>query len=76
MFLLKTFYHAETVNYIADNAAVIDEVVQSGDGNETDLSRSWWDPDVIVFSPGEYLWYSGRRPGLGKCAGNPEWCIL
>lgn len=50
--LAKDSYHAETVNYIADNAAVIDEVVQSGDGNETDLEQIMkWDPDVIVFSP-------------------------
>lgn len=49
--MAKGSYHAETVNYMADNVAVLDEVVSSGMGNESDVEQIMkWDPDVIVFS--------------------------
>lgn len=45
-------FHAETVNMMSQNLAVIEDVVSSGAGNEVDLEQILlWDPDVIVFAP-------------------------
>ena len=45
-------FHAETINFMSDNLAVVEEVVSSGAGNEVDLEQILlWDPDVIVFAP-------------------------
>ena len=44
-------FHAETVNLMSKNLAVIEDVVSSGDGNEVDLEQILlWNPDVLVFS--------------------------
>lgn len=45
-------FHAETVNLMTKNVAVISDVVSSGAGNEVDLEQIMvWDPDVIIFAP-------------------------
>lgn len=45
-------FHAETVNMMSRNLAVVEEVVSSGAGNEVDLEQILvWDPDVIIFAP-------------------------
>ena len=45
-------FHAETVNLMAQNLAVVEEVSFSGDGNEVDLEQILlWNPEVIVFDP-------------------------
>ncbi len=45
-------FHAETVNLMSNNLAVIEEVVSSGAGNEVDIEQIMlWDPEVIVFGP-------------------------
>ncbi len=45
-------FHAETVNLMSNNLAVVEEVVSSGAGNEVDMEQILvWDPDVIVFAP-------------------------
>lgn len=45
-------FHAETVNLMSNNLAVLEEVVSSGAGNEVDLEQILlWDPDVIIFAP-------------------------
>lgn len=50
--LAKGSFHADTVNYMGNNAAVLDDVVGHGDGNESDVEQIMlWDPDVIIFSP-------------------------
>ena len=44
-------FHAQIVNLMSQNVAVIEDVVSSGDGNQVDLEQILlWDPDVIVFS--------------------------
>lgn len=46
-------FHAQIVNLMSRNVAVIDEVVSSGDGNQVDLEQILlWDPEVIVFAYG------------------------
>lgn len=45
-------FHAETVNMMSRNLAVVEDVVSSGAGNEVDLEQILlWDPDVILFAP-------------------------
>lgn len=45
-------FHADTINTMGNNLAVIDEVVPHGDGNETDLEQIMlWNPEVILFDP-------------------------
>ena len=50
--IAKGSFHAETVNMMGDNLAVLEEVVSSGAGNEVDMEQILlWDPDVIIFAP-------------------------
>ena len=45
-------FHGETINFMSDNLAVVEDVVSSGAGNEVDLEQILlWDPDVIIFAP-------------------------
>ena len=45
-------FHAETINMMGKNLAVLEEVVSSGAGNEVDLEQILvWNPDVILFAP-------------------------
>ena len=48
-------FHAETINFMSDNLAVVEDVVSSGAGNEVDLEQILlWDPDVLIFAPDSY----------------------
>ena len=50
--LAEKSFHAETLNIVSDNAAKIEDVTPSGDGNEVDLEQIiLWNPDVIIFAP-------------------------
>lgn len=45
-------FHAETVNMMGRNLAVVEEVSFSGDGNQVDMEQILlWDPEIIVFDP-------------------------
>ena len=58
-------FHAETVNMMAQNPAVVEEVSFSGDGNQVDMEQILlWDPEYIVFDPAS-CYYS--------VAGDPQW---
>ena len=44
-------YHAETVNTLGENVAILSDVASSGMGNEVDLEQIMlWDPEVILFA--------------------------
>lgn len=46
-------YHAEVIDLMGENAAVVDEPSSKGTGNEVDLEQLLlWNPDVILFAPG------------------------
>lgn len=46
-------YHAEVIDLLANNLAVVAEPSSKGSGNETDLEQLLlWNPDVILFAPG------------------------
>lgn len=58
-------FHAETINLMSNNLAVVEDVVSSGAGNEVDLEQILlWNPDVIIFAPDSC--YS-------TIAGEPQW---
>ena len=45
-------FHAETINMMSNNLAVVEEVLATGLGNEVDLEQILlWNPDVIIFAP-------------------------
>ena len=45
-------FHAETINMMASNLAVVEDVVSGGLGNEVDLEQILvWDPEIIIFAP-------------------------
>ena len=50
--LAEGSFHAETINMMSRNLAVVEEVVSSGAGNEVDLEQILlWDPEYIIFAP-------------------------
>lgn len=45
-------FHAETINAMSRNVAVVEDVVSKGTGNEVDLEQIMvWNPEVIIFAP-------------------------
>ena len=44
-------YHAEIIDFLGDNLAVMDEPSSKGTGNETDMEQLLlWDPEYIIFA--------------------------
>lgn len=45
-------FHAEMLDLVADNAAVIENPTSKGTGNEVDMEQLYlWDPEYIIFAP-------------------------
>ncbi len=45
-------YHAEVIDLLSNNLAVVDTPSSKGTGNETDMEQLLlWNPDVILFAP-------------------------
>lgn len=45
-------YHAEVIDLMCDNIAIVDSPSSKGTGNEVDMEQILlWDPDVILFAP-------------------------
>ncbi len=56
-------FHAETVNLMSQNLAVLEDVVSNGLGNEVDLEQILaWNPEVIVFAPDSCYEEVGNDP--------------
>ena len=56
-------YHAEVIDQLANNLAVVDEPSSKGSGNEVDLEQILlWNPDVILFAPGSIYSTVGSDP--------------
>lgn len=50
--LAKTSYHAEVIDQLSNNVAVVDDPSSKGSGNEVDMEQILlWNPDVILFAP-------------------------
>lgn len=51
--IAKGSYHAEAIDLLANNMAVVEEPSSKGTGNEVDMEQILnWNPDVILFAPG------------------------
>lgn len=51
--IAKGSYQASVIDYMADNAAVVDAPSSRGTGNEVDMEQLLlWDPECIIFSSG------------------------
>lgn len=58
-------YHAEVIDLLTDNLAVVDEPSAKGTGNEVDMEQIFtWNPDVIIFAPDSIY---------GEVSEMPEW---
>lgn len=56
-------YHAEAIDLLANNLAVVDEPSSKGTGNEVDLEQILlWNPDVILFGPDSIYATVGSDP--------------
>ncbi|MDR3145707.1 MAG: ABC transporter substrate-binding protein [Treponema sp.] len=45
-------FHAEVLDFMSENRAVVDSPSSRGSGNETDLEQLYlWDPELIIFAP-------------------------
>jgi len=56
-------YHAEVLDLLANNVAVVDEPSSKGSGNEVDMEQILlWNPDVILFAPGSIYSTVGSDP--------------
>lgn len=50
--IAKDSYHAEIIDKLASNAAVVEAPSSKGTGNEIDMEQLLlWDPDMILFAP-------------------------
>lgn len=51
--IAKGSYHAEIIDLLSNNLAVVDSPSSKGSGNEVDMEQILaWNPDVILFAPG------------------------
>ena len=51
--LAKDSFHAEIIDQVSNNVAVVDNISSKGTGNPVDMEQILlWDPDVILFAPG------------------------
>ena len=51
--IAKGSYHAEIIDLLSDNLAVVESPSSKGSGNEVDMEQLLaWNPDVILFAPG------------------------
>jgi iron complex transport system substrate-binding protein len=51
--IAKGSFHAEVIDLLADNVAVVDAPTAKGSGNPIDMEQLLkWNPDVILFAPG------------------------
>ncbi len=56
-------YHAEIIDLLADNLAVVDSPSSKGTGNEVDMEQILaWNPDVILFAPESIYKTVGEDP--------------
>ena len=51
--IAQNSYHAEIIDLLSNNLAVVDDPSSKGTGNEVDMEQILkWNPDVILFAPG------------------------
>lgn len=61
--IAKGSYHAEVIDILSNNLAVVDAPSSKGTGNEVDMEQILrWNPDVILFAPGSIYSTVGSNP--------------
>ncbi|MCL1885467.1 MAG: ABC transporter substrate-binding protein [Dehalococcoidia bacterium] len=51
--IAKNSYHAEILDILSNNLAIVSNPSSSGNGNSVDLEQIMiWDPEIIIFAPG------------------------
>ena len=56
-------YHAEVIDLLSNNLAVVDSPSSKGTGNEVDMEQIMnWNPDVILFAPASIYDTVGKDP--------------
>ena len=61
--IAKDSYHAEIIDLLSNNLAVVDSPSSKGTGNEVDMEQIMlWNPDVILFAPGSIYATVGSDP--------------
>ena len=61
--IAKNSYHAEVIDLLSNNLAVVDSPSSKGTGNEVDMEQIMlWNPDVILFAPGSIYATVGTDP--------------
>ena len=61
--IAKDSYHAEIIDLLSNNLAVVESPSSKGTGNEVDMeSLMLWDPDVILFAPDSCYASVGNDP--------------
>lgn len=61
--IAKDSYHAEVIDLLSNNLAVVDDPSAKGTGNEVDMEQILrWNPDVILFAPDSIYSTVGNNP--------------
>ncbi|MBF4692504.1 ABC transporter substrate-binding protein [Fusibacter ferrireducens] len=61
--IAKGSYHAELIDLLSNNLAVVEKPVSKGTGNEVDMEQILnWNPDVILFASGSIYDTVGNDP--------------
>lgn len=64
----KGSFHAEVLDLLGDNVAVVQNISSKGGGNEIDMEQLYlWDPEVIIFQQGSVY---------AEAATDPMWRLL
>ena len=67
--IAKGSYHAEILDQLSNNLAVVDQPSSKGTGNEVDMEQILkWNPDVILFAPGSDVIDARSLPILRQVA--------
>lgn len=65
--IAKGAYHAEIIDMLADNLAVVSQPSSRGSGNEAGMEQILvWDPEVIIFAPDSIFENVGEDPTWQK----------
>ena len=60
-------FHAEVIDLLSDNLAVVAEPSSKGSGNEVDMEQILlWNPDVIIFQPGSIYETAAADPAWAQ----------
>ena len=60
-------YHAEVIDLLSDNQAVVDAPSSKGTGNEVSMEQILlWDPEVIIFAPDSYYDSAAGDPAYAQ----------